>query len=54
LTQVLNVHVEGHQSYWLVTRPEQTDSPQLQVFGQWLQEEIWLAQRQLEPSTAAV
>lgn len=54
LTQVLNVHVEGHQSYWLVTRPEQTDSPQLQVFGQWLQEEIWLAQRQLEPSLAAV
>ncbi len=53
LTQVLNVHVEGHQSYWLVTRPEQTDSPQLQVFGRWLQEEIWLAQRQLEPSTAA-
>jgi LysR family glycine cleavage system transcriptional activator len=27
--------------------------PQLQVFGRWLQEEIWLAQRQLEPSTAA-
>ncbi|RMP90816.1 hypothetical protein ALQ17_00312 [Pseudomonas fluorescens] len=52
LTQVLNVHVEGHQSYWLVTRPEQTDMPQLQVFSQWLQEEIWLAQRQLEPSTA--
>jgi len=25
----------------------------LQVFGRWLQEEIWLAQRQLEPSTAA-
>ena len=37
----------------LVTRPEQTDMPQLQVFGRWLQEEIWLAQRQLEPSTAA-
>ncbi|MHC8294855.1 LysR substrate-binding domain-containing protein [Pseudomonas sp. LB3P58] len=53
LTQVLNVHVEGHQSYWLVTRPEQTLMPQLQVFSQWLQEEIWLAQRQLEPSTAA-
>jgi len=53
LTQVLNVHVEGHQSYWLVTRPEQTDSPQLQVFARWLQEEIWLAQRQLEPSLAA-
>ncbi|PVZ41072.1 LysR substrate-binding domain-containing protein [Pseudomonas sp. CC120222-01a] len=53
LTQLRNVHVEGHQSYWLVTRPEQQDLPQLQVFSQWLQEEIWLAQRQLEPSTAA-
>jgi transcriptional regulator, LysR family len=42
LTQLLNVHVEGHQSYWLVTRPEQRDLPQLQVFSQWLQEEIWL------------
>jgi LysR family glycine cleavage system transcriptional activator len=28
--------------------------PQLQAFSQWLQEEIWLAQRQLEPSTAAI
>ncbi|MGK0162981.1 LysR substrate-binding domain-containing protein [Pseudomonas mosselii] len=45
LTQVLSVHVEGHQSYWLVTRPDQIQMPQLQVFGQWLQEEIWLAQR---------
>jgi len=52
LTQVHNVHVEGHQSYWLVTRPEQTQMPQLQAFSQWLQEEIWLAQRQLEPSKA--
>ncbi|MNR65123.1 hypothetical protein D3C85_1880390 [compost metagenome] len=50
---MLNVHVEGHQSYWLVTRPEQS-LPQLHVFSQWLQEEIWLAQRQLEPSTAAI
>jgi len=53
LTQVLNVHVDGHQSYWLVTRPEQRDAPQLQLFHQWLQEEIWLAQRQLEPSSPA-
>ncbi|WP_149086550.1 LysR substrate-binding domain-containing protein [Pseudomonas prosekii] len=52
LAQVLNVHVDGHQSYWLVTRPEQTELPQLQLFSEWLQEEIWLAQRQLEPSTA--
>lgn len=53
LTQVHNVHVEGHQSYWLVTRPAQAPLPQLQVFSQWLQEEVWLAQRQLEPSTAS-
>ena len=53
LTQVLNVHVEGHQSYWLVTRPEQTQMPQLPMFSQWLQEEVWLSQRQLEPSMAA-
>lgn len=53
LTQVRNVHVEGHQSYWLVTRSEQAPLPQLQVFGQWLEEEIWLARRQLEPSTSS-
>ncbi|BBP77971.1 transcriptional regulator [Pseudomonas sp. Ost2] len=53
LTQVLNVHVDGHQSYWLVTRPEQTQIPQVQLFNQWLQEELELARRQLEPSTAA-
>jgi LysR family glycine cleavage system transcriptional activator len=54
LTQVLNVHVEGHQSYWLVTRPEQAESPALQVFREWLQQELWLSTRPLEPSTAAV
>ncbi|MCY1464179.1 putative choline sulfate-utilization transcription factor [compost metagenome] len=53
LTQVLNVHVEGHQSYWLVTRPEQAESPALQVFREWLQQELWLSTRTLEPSTAA-
>lgn len=50
LTQVSDVNVEGHESYWLVTRPEQTHMPHLQVFSQWLQEEIWLAQWQLPPS----
>ncbi|NWD75419.1 LysR family transcriptional regulator [Pseudomonas gingeri] len=54
LTQVLNVHVDGHQSYWLVTRQEQTQIPQLQIFSQWLQEELELARRHLEPSTAAL
>jgi LysR family glycine cleavage system transcriptional activator len=53
LTPVQNVHVEGHLSYWLVTRPEQAESPSLQVFREWLQQEIWLSMRSLEPSTAA-
>ncbi len=54
LTQLLNVHVTGHQSYWLVTRPEQAESPQLQVFREWLQQEIWLAQRSLEPLAPSI
>ncbi|MGV2291654.1 LysR substrate-binding domain-containing protein [Trinickia sp. YCB016] len=51
LTQVLNVHVDGHQSYWLVTRPEQTALPHLVQFKEWLQQEVWLADRSLEPSS---
>jgi LysR family glycine cleavage system transcriptional activator len=54
LTQVLGVHVVGHQSYWLVTRPKQVLQPQLQIFSQWLQEEICLTQKQLESSKAAL
>jgi LysR family glycine cleavage system transcriptional activator len=53
LTQVLNVHVDGHQSYWLVTRPEQTALPHLVQFKDWLQQEVWLAARHLEPSSPA-
>ena len=53
LTQVLNVHVEGHQSYWLVTRPEQAESAALRTFQAWLQQEVWLSTRNLAPSTAA-
>ena len=51
LTQVLNVHVDGHQSYWLVTRPEQTALPHLVQFKEWLQQEVWLADRNLGPSS---
>ncbi|TKC78937.1 LysR family transcriptional regulator [Trinickia terrae] len=51
LTQVLNVHVDGHQSYWLVTRPEQTALPHLVQFKEWLQHEVWLAGRNQEPSS---
>jgi LysR family glycine cleavage system transcriptional activator len=51
LTQVLNVHVDGHQSYWLVTRPEQSGLPHLVQFKEWLQQEVWLAERNFEPSS---
>jgi LysR family glycine cleavage system transcriptional activator len=40
LTPVRDVHVDGHQSYWFVVRPEQKVSKPLQLFKQWLQEEI--------------
>jgi len=32
--------VDGRQSYWFVVRPEQKASKPLQLFRQWLQEEI--------------
>ncbi|AKM02481.1 MULTISPECIES: LysR substrate-binding domain-containing protein [Burkholderia cepacia complex] len=51
LMQVLNVHVDGHQSYWFVTRPEQTNLPHIVQFRDWLQQEVWLAKRHLEPSS---
>ena len=49
--QVLSVHVDGHQSYWFVTRPEQTNLPHIVQFRDWLQQEVWLAKRHLEPSS---
>jgi LysR family transcriptional regulator, glycine cleavage system transcriptional activator len=53
LVQVLNVHVDGHQSYWLVTRAAQDDLPQVAVFRDWLKQEIWLTQRTLDSSASA-
>jgi LysR family glycine cleavage system transcriptional activator len=53
LVQVLNVHVDGHQSYWLVTRPEQGDLPQLALFRDWLQHEVWSTERNQEPSASS-
>jgi LysR family glycine cleavage system transcriptional activator len=53
LTQVLNVHVDGHQSYWLVTRPDQGELPHLALFRDWLLQEVWLAERSLEPSASS-
>jgi LysR family transcriptional regulator, glycine cleavage system transcriptional activator len=40
LAPVNDVHVDGRQSYWFVVRPEQKASKPLQLFRQWLQDEI--------------
>jgi LysR family transcriptional regulator, glycine cleavage system transcriptional activator len=40
LAPVRDVHVDGRQSYWFVVRPEQKASKALQLFRQWLQDEI--------------
>ena len=53
LVQVLNVHVDGHQSYWLVTRAEQDELPHVALFREWLQQEIWLTERALDSSESA-
>jgi len=40
LVQLLDVEVEGHESYWLVTRAEQEDSPNVALFRTWLTAEV--------------
>lgn len=40
LTQVLDVEVEGHESYWLVTRTDSAQSPHVADFRRWLSHEI--------------
>ena len=40
LVQLLDVEVEGHESYWLVTRAEQEDSANVALFRAWLAAEI--------------
>ncbi|MCL6707410.1 LysR substrate-binding domain-containing protein [Pseudomonas sp. R2.Fl] len=40
LVQVLDVEVEGHESYWLVTRAEQPETANVRAFRRWLQTEI--------------
>jgi LysR family glycine cleavage system transcriptional activator len=40
LRQVLDVQVEGRQSYWFVVRPEQRASGTQRLFKQWLQSEV--------------
>lgn len=39
LVQVLDVHVEGHQSYWFVMRSDPSPAKALQAFRHWLQQE---------------
>jgi LysR family glycine cleavage system transcriptional activator len=53
LVQVLNVHVDGHQSYCLVTRAEQDELPHVALFRDGLQQEIWLNERALDSSESA-
>ena len=40
LTQVLDVEVEGHESYWLVTRTDRSLSPHVEALRRWLSHEI--------------
>ncbi len=40
LVQLLDVEVEGHESYWLVTREEQPESPNVEAFRRWLLAEV--------------
>jgi len=40
LVPLLDVEVDGHQSYWFVTRTGQQDAPQVALFRDWLQGEI--------------
>lgn len=40
LVPIVDVEVDGHQSYWLVTRTGQDDSPQVALFREWLRAEI--------------
>jgi LysR family transcriptional regulator, glycine cleavage system transcriptional activator len=45
LVQFLETQVEGHQSYWFVTRLEQPPSPAVEVFRTWLQQEVARSER---------
>jgi LysR family transcriptional regulator, glycine cleavage system transcriptional activator len=40
LVPILDVEVDGHQSYWLVTRTGQEDVPQVALFRDWLRGQI--------------
>lgn len=40
LVPVLDVEIEGHESYWLVTRTDQPEGANVQQFRSWLMNEI--------------
>ncbi|QLF68640.1 LysR family transcriptional regulator [Peteryoungia desertarenae] len=40
LTEVLDVEVEGHESYWLVARTDSPPNPNVSAFRSWLLEEL--------------
>ncbi|WP_250455899.1 LysR substrate-binding domain-containing protein [Caballeronia sp. ATUFL_M2_KS44] len=40
LVPLLDVEVDGHQSYWFVTRTGQQDAPQVALFREWLQGQV--------------
>ena len=44
LVPVLDVEVEGHESYWLVTRTDQPETANVRDFRTWLLSEIALDQ----------
>jgi LysR family transcriptional regulator, glycine cleavage system transcriptional activator len=40
LVPLRDIEVDGHQSYWLVTRVEQADAPQVALFRGWLESQV--------------
>jgi LysR family transcriptional regulator, glycine cleavage system transcriptional activator len=40
LVPLTDIEVDGHQSYWLVTRTGQDDAPQVALFRDWLHRQI--------------
>jgi LysR family glycine cleavage system transcriptional activator len=47
LVQFHDTQIEGHQSYWFVTRPEQAPSPAVELFRVWLQQEVAWCERDM-------
>jgi LysR family transcriptional regulator, glycine cleavage system transcriptional activator len=52
LVPLRDIEVDGHQSYWLVTRTGQEDSPQVALFRDWLRTQTDEARRGAWPLAA--